>query len=152
MFDDEVDDIGAGGVSRAVSPNPFTRRKTSPPGIATRRRETTAGSVLFAEDERRDELLAGPEYTTQLPSPFQMEDTPYVGKTMTETPKTGKNIADVSKMGKTEANGARHRRKVSRTECDPVNTMSSPAVLSSTWDMHPKNDRRRMEGAIDPAW
>jgi hypothetical protein len=121
MLEDETDD----GPSRAVSPNPFARRKTSsPPGMATRRRETTAGSVLF--DEGRDELLAGPEYTTQLPSPFAMEDTPYIAK-------------------------SRHRRKVSRTDCDPQNTMSSPAVMH-TWDSHPKNDRRRMDGAIDPAW
>jgi hypothetical protein len=120
MLEDETDETSP----RAASPNPFTRRKTSPPGLATRRRETTAGSVLF--EDNRDELLAGPEYTTQLPSPFAMEDTPYLNKT-------------------------RHRRKVSRTDCDPQNTMSSPAVMNS-WDSHPKNDRRRMEGAIDPAW
>jgi hypothetical protein len=42
----------------------------------------------------------------------------------------------------------RHRRKVSRQDIDPTTTLSSPPALNQ-WDGHPK---RRMEGAIDPAW
>jgi hypothetical protein len=131
MLDDEVDD-------HVTSPPPFTRQKrSSPPGVATRgpsrRRETTAGSVLF-DDQLRErvpsppssKLLAGPEYTVHLPSPHMMADNPY-------------------QQG---SQRPRHRRKVSRQEIDPVITHSSPALLDQ-WDGHPK---RRMNGPIDPAW
>jgi hypothetical protein len=131
MLDDEVDD-------HVTSPPPFTRQnRSSPPGVATRgqvrRRETTAGSVLF-DDQLRDrapspsssKLLAGPEYTTYLPSPHLMADNPY-------------------QQGPQKS---RHRRKVSRQDIDPVITHSSPAILNQ-WDGHPK---RRMNGPIDPAW
>lgn len=131
MLDDEIDE-------RAQSPPSFTRQKrSSPPGVATRgqvrRRETTAGSVLF-DDQLRERapsppssnLLAGPEYVTHLPSPHMMADNPY-------------------QQGSQKP---RHRRKVSRQEIDPVITHSSPAILDQ-WDGHPK---RRMNGPIDPAW
>jgi hypothetical protein len=140
MLEDETDttDITNDATARSASPGPFTRRKASPPGIATRtlsrrRRETTAGSVLFDEELRErapspnSNLVAGPEYTTQLPSPHMMEDTPYKYVTQQKP---------------------RHRRKVSRQDIDPATTLSSPPVLNQ-WDGHPK---RRMEGAIDPAW
>ena len=72
-------------------------------------------------------LVAGPEYITQLPSPHMMEESPY------------QYVAQQK---------PRHRRKVSRQDIDPATTLSSPAVMNQ-WDGHPK---RRMEGAIDPAW
>jgi len=131
MLDDEPDDIGA------AAPGPFTRRKTSPPAVATRgeprRRETTAGSVLFDENLRdrapspSSNLFVGQGYTARLPSPHLMSDNPY------------------QPVGQPQS---RHRRKVSRQDIDPVTTHSSPAVLNQ-WDGHPK---RRMNGAIDPAW
>jgi hypothetical protein len=141
MLEDEIDtgDTTIDVATRAASPGPFTRRKASPPGIATRtlsrrRRETTAGSVLFDEDMRErapspnSNLVAGPEYITQLPSPHMMEESPYQYVAQQQKP--------------------RHRRKVSRQDIDPATTLSSPAVMNQ-WDGHPK---RRMEGAIDPAW
>lgn len=131
MLEDEPDDIGA------ASPGPFTRRKTSPPAVATRgeprRRETTAGSVLFDESLRdrapspSANLFVGHEYSAQLPSPHLMGDNPYQPVAQQQS---------------------RHRRKVSRQDIDPVTTHSSPAILNQ-WDGHPK---RRMNGAIDPGW
>ena len=131
MLEDEPDDIGA------AAPGPFTRRKTSPPAVATRgeprRRETTAGSVLFDETLRdrgpspSSNLFVGQEYTTRLPSPHLINDNPY------------------QPVGQQQS---RHRRKVSRQDVDPVTTHSSPAILNQ-WDGHPK---RRMNGVVDPAW
>ena len=132
MLDDEMDDVQS-------SPGPYTRRKgNSPPAVATRRqtrrRETTAGSVLFDQQLRdrapsppSSKLLPGPEYSTRLPSPHLINDNPYQPVVQHHT---------------------RHRRKVSRQDIDPVMTHSSPAILNQ-WNGHPK---RRMEGAIDPAW
>jgi len=151
-------------------PGQFTRslRKSSAsstPGVATRgfvagkRRETTAGSVLF-DDELRDasidqgsRLLAGPEYHPgQLPSPHLMDDNPYargIGP-----------IGVVGQQGQGQGQGQqgqgrpRHRRKVSRSEVDPVVTLSSPAALR-TWDdgSHAQPGmRRKVDPAVDPLW
>ena len=132
MLDDEPDDI------QSPSPGPYTRRKgNSPPAVATRRqtrrRETTAGSVLF-DTQMRDratspsssKLVAGPEYSIAVPSPHLIGDSPY----------------------QPVQHHTRHRRKVSRQDIDPVMTHSSPAILNQ-WDGHPK---RRMKSATDPAW
>lgn len=133
MLEDEPDDIRA---ASPASPG-FTRRKTSPPAVATRveprRRETTAGSVLF-DGNLRDRapspsanLFVAQETSTRLPSPHLMSDNPYQPVVQQHS---------------------RHRRKVSRQDIDPVTTHSSPAILNQ-WDGHPK---RRMNGAVDPAW
>jgi len=143
MLDDEVDQ-GA----QPSSPGVFTRGNTSPPGVATRRpspprqppsgrsnsprrRETTAGSVLFDEELRdRGQFLAGPEYAAQMTSVGKIPDFAY-------------------QHSCTKDNGRpMHRRKVSRQDIDPTATLSSPAIMNQ-WDGHPK---RRMNGAIDPAW
>ena len=133
MLDDEPDDVPP------PSPGPFSRRKaTSPPDGATResmrRRETTSGSVLFDQglrDHSRSpvspRLAATPEYVPRVPSPHLMQDNPY------------------QQAG---PNRTRHRRKVSRQDIDPVATHSSPAIMNQ-WEGHPK---RRVNGAIDPAW
>ena len=133
MLDDEPDDV------RPPSPGPFSRRKAnSPPAGATResmrRRETTAGSVLFDKglrDPVRSPISprsAGTsEYVPQVPSPHLMQDHPYQ---------------------QAAPNRTRHRRKISRQDVDPVALHSSPAIMNQ-WDGHPK---RRMNGAIDPAW
>ena len=149
MLEDETDDI------RASSPvatfdrrshsgaGAYTRQKRgSPPAVATRgesrRRETTAGSVLFDEQLRdraksppSSRLQAGPDYQVQLPSPHRIPENPYqpIFEPYVES-------------------RSRHRRKVSRQDIDPVMTHSSPAIMNQ-WDGHPK---RRMEDAIDPAW
>lgn len=140
MLDDEVEQ-GA----QPSSPSAFTRGNGSPPGVATRqpspprqpgrgnsprRRETTAGSVLFDEELRdRGPFLAGPEYAAQATS--------------------GGKMPDFSSQHSTkDSSRPRHRRKVSRQDIDPAATLSSPAIMNQ-WDGHPK---RRMNGAIDPAW
>jgi hypothetical protein len=133
MLDDEPDDI------RPPSPGPFSRRKAaSPPVVATqdsmRRRETTAGSVLFDKGFRDNvrspvssKPVAAPDYVIPVPSPHLMDDNPY---------------------RQAAPERSRHRRKVSRQDIDPVATHSSPAILNQ-WDGPPK---RRLNGAIDPAW
>ena len=136
MLEDELEDTTTATtrVPRASSPGTFTRRKTSPPGVATRtarRRETTSGSVLFDADSKDTtgspnqggDLLGAPEYVTQLPSPHAMEDNPYQ-HIMVDKP--------------------RHRRKLSRQDIDPSVTHSSPAFLRQ-WEGQP----RKMERAID---
>jgi len=133
MLDDEPDDV------RPPSPGPFSRRKAnSPPAGATResmrRRETTAGSVLF--DQGLRDPVRGPispksagtsEYVPHVRSPHLMQDDPYQ---------------------QAAPNRTRHRRKISRQDIDPVALHSSPAIMNQ-WDGHPK---RRMNEAIDPAW
>ena len=131
MLEDEPDDVGV------TSSGGYTRRKVSPPVVSTRaeprRRETTGGSVLFDETLRNrapspsSNLFVGVEYSARLPSPHLINDNPY------------------QPVGQPQS---RHRRKVSRQEIDPVVTRSSPAILNQ-WDGHPK---RRVDGAIDPAW
>jgi hypothetical protein len=111
-------------------------------GVVPRRRETTAGSVLFDAHLRSDvamdmgtQLLAGPEYRPgDLPSPHRMDDNPY------------QRALSVGGAGLPQP--PRHRRKVSRTEVDPAVTLSSPPVLNE-W-----NDRRNRprNAAVDPAW
>ena len=121
MLEDEPDEVRT--QSPGSSPTgPFTRRNGSSPGMATRpqprRRETTAGSVLFDESLRdpsvSPRLLAGPEYT--ITPPHKMNDNPYQGVSQQKP---------------------RHRRKVSRQDVDPVTTYSSPAILKQ-WDDHPR--------------
>jgi hypothetical protein len=161
LDDDQEDDV------QPTSPV-FNRRKTSTPvePLAPRRRETTAGSVIF-DDLLRDgvppkgerpptsaQFRAGPEYSVGLPPPHQMGDTSY-------HPSQQK---------------PRHRRKVSRQEADPQATLSSPAIMNQ-WDGFPErrmdgrrmdgdrrmeperrmdaaafHPKRRMDGAVDPAW
>jgi hypothetical protein len=99
-----------------------------------RRRETTAGSVLFDKgfrDNVRSPVSSKPvtaaNYVMPVPSPHLMDDNPY---------------------RQAAPERSRHRRKVSRQDIDPVATHSSPAILNQ-WDGYPK---RRLNGAIDPAW
>lgn len=143
MLDDEEDDISTSSpvpnFDRKSQAGLFTRQKRgSPPAVATRgesrRRETTAGSVLF-DDHLRDRaqsppssrLTAAPEYSMRLPSPHRMNDNPY---------------------DPIVQHSSRHRRKVSRQEVDPVMTHSSPAILNQ-WD---GQTRRRTESGFDRAW
>jgi hypothetical protein len=157
MFSDEEDDV-----------EPLSSKKLSPPIMTPQsppRRQTTSGSVIFDDLLKEgipsrdvNKLVAGPEYSLDLPSPHNMNDHPYQ--------QIGQHVGPQK---------PRHRRKASRQEVDPAATLSSPAIMNQWNDerrvmnsarsqsrMDTGIDRRgdpavflpkrRMDGAVDPAW